>query len=198
LPLLKRELLKTMEPSLTAETIVTTLPDPSERITRAFQTIAETRMRDLPFLNKALSVEAVGFFVWNHMWLGVLIAPWTMNLIATPYDPRHWTHHKKGGTTPFSFPFGNYDFTLAHEPLMGAGLYGAYLMCSLFSPASQFVDHEAAHQTAREVLKTLFVVDPDHVDEFAPLNPPSLDERLKEPLSKRDFLRGRFLKKTTP
>ena len=46
--------------------------------------IQRERMADIPLLNPALEVQAVGFSVWEAYCLGVLITPWFMNLMLLP------------------------------------------------------------------------------------------------------------------
>jgi [NiFe] hydrogenase assembly HybE family chaperone len=172
-------------------TLPTILPDPSARLCAAFEGIAHTRMQGLPFLNPALRVEAVGFQPWKEFWLGVIVTPWMMNLMLLPRESEHWPTIERGDRLHYRFPAGDYDFIMAHDETLGE-----YMMCSLFSPMQQFGDHETAQQTAEFVLKALFEDDvPEAADEGTPR--PTLQEKLATPLSKRDFLRGRFLNKDT-
>lgn len=162
------------------------LSDPSDHLCSAFQTIEEKRMRGLPFLNASLRVEAVGFRPWNEFWLGVMLTPWAMNLFLTPRDQQKWPADKPGERRHYDFPAGAYDFIVAHDEYVGD-----YMMCSLFSPVQQFGDHETARLTAQYVLEALFKSDaPAKTGEQSP----TLQERMEAPLSKRDFLRGRFLR----
>ena len=46
-----------------------------ESLVEIYQRIAEERMQDMPFLNTALQVEAVGFRAWEEHQVGVLITP---------------------------------------------------------------------------------------------------------------------------
>ncbi|MDR2244526.1 MAG: [NiFe]-hydrogenase assembly chaperone HybE [Burkholderiales bacterium] len=165
------------------------LPDPSARLCAGFEQIGHTRMQGLPFLNPVLRVEAVGFQPWQEFWLGVIVTPWMMNLMLLPREPEHWPTIERGERLHYRFPAGDYDFIMAHDETLGE-----YMMCSLFSPMQQFGDHETARQTAAFVLKALFE---DEVPEASgeEKQRPTLREKLTEPLSKRDFLRGRFLNK---
>lgn len=161
-------------------------PDPSERLCLAFQIIGEKRMQGLPFLNAALRVEAVNFRPWEAFWLGVMLTPWAMNLFLTPRDSEKWPVAQPGERRHYDFPAGAYDFIVAHDEYVGD-----YMMCSLFSPVQQFGDHETARLTAQYALEALFKSDaPAKTGE----SPPTLQERMEAPLSKRDFLRGRFLR----
>ncbi|MDR2017122.1 MAG: [NiFe]-hydrogenase assembly chaperone HybE [Burkholderiales bacterium] len=165
----------------------TPLPDPSSRLCAVFERIAHTRMQGLPFLNPALRVEAVGFRFWQEFWLGVMVTPWAMNLMLLPREAERWPAVARGERRHYQFPAGSYDFIMAHDDTLGE-----YMMCSLFSPVQQFGDHETARLTAEYALKALFESDAPAVPgEETPK--PTLQEKLATPISKRDFLRGRFL-----
>ncbi|EQD58614.1 hydrogenase expression/formation protein HupJ, partial [mine drainage metagenome] len=45
------------------------------KLEEIFNRIAQTRMIDLPILNSAMRVEAVGFRLWEGHWVGVLVTP---------------------------------------------------------------------------------------------------------------------------
>jgi [NiFe] hydrogenase assembly HybE family chaperone len=117
-----------------------------------FVHIAATRMRDVPILNAALRVQALGFepVAAGSAGVGVLLTPWFMNLVWLPVDggpadatqPGHTRQRHVGGEV---FPFIG-----AHE----AG-FGHYEMCSLFSPMFDFADHDSARATAQAVLGEL-------------------------------------------
>ena len=44
-------------------------------------------MQGLGFVNPALRVEAVAFEPWDGHWLGVMVTPWSINLLLLPHDP---------------------------------------------------------------------------------------------------------------
>jgi [NiFe] hydrogenase assembly HybE family chaperone len=122
-----------------------------ERLVAEFRDINQGKMRDVPFRNKALTVEAVGFRPWNGHVLGILIAPWFMNLILLPGPDDDWSAHRTGAKEIFSFPSGAYSFT--H---MDMRLTGPFKGCSLFSPMGDFDGQEAAVAVARAALGALF------------------------------------------
>ncbi|MEO8676051.1 MAG: [NiFe]-hydrogenase assembly chaperone HybE [Casimicrobiaceae bacterium] len=170
------------------------LPDPSPRLEAAFRAVA-TRMTGLGFVNPALDVEAVGFAPWNGHWLGVLVTPWFMNLTLVPRDVSLWQPLAQGEKRSYAFPAGAYEF-------IGAGdeVAGDYQFCSLFSPVREFEDHATARFVAELAREALF--DPENADvpempvaNLAPSPGPlaRMEGQLAAPLSKRDFLRGRFL-----
>lgn len=169
-------------------------PDPSPRLDRAFEAIA-ARMAGLGFVNSALRVEAVDFRPWQGRWLGVMVTPWCVNLMLLPQSPEAWESLPQGKTARHRFPAGDYDFISAHDETIGQ-----YQMCSLFSPALEFADHATARLVAQLVLQALF--DPANAPDEA-LDPADIDvpgplartlAAADAPLSKREFLRGGFLR----
>ena len=182
------------------------LPDPSARLEAAFRAVHVERMQGLAFVNPAIDVEAIAFAPWRHYWLGVMLTPWSMNLLLAPRDASAWRPLPTGDKRRYTFPAGTYDFIGAREASIGE-----YLICSLFSPVLEFADHETARQTALLAREALF--DPANAE--AP-EPPAADstrasadtvatgttEPLAKPvaeleaslatrISRRDFLRVR-------
>lgn len=126
------------------------LADPGAGLRAAFARIAATRMADLPLLNPRLEVATVGFVPWDDAQVGVLVTPWSINLVAVAAAPdslrlavdtrRRWR-----------FPSGDYE-------LMGGAEAecGCFQFCSLFSPVQEFPDQATALATARATLAALF------------------------------------------
>jgi [NiFe] hydrogenase assembly HybE family chaperone len=176
------------------------LPDPSARLVEAFRAVA-VRMEGLNFVNPALEVSAVGFAPWAGHWLGVLVTPWFMNLTLAPRDPAVWQAVEQGKVRRYRFPAGDFDFIGAHDDAAGE-----YQLCSLFSPVLEFEDQVTARTVAQLARDALF----DTANAEAPQPPPAdvaralaprsdapgpiavMEANLDEPLSKRDFLRGRL------
>ena len=128
--------------------------NPSARLREVFSRIQAERMADVPLLNPALTVETVGFRLWQDSWMGVLITPWSMNLLAlagvTPFAPLG-AH----AVDSLTLPDGAVDFHGAFEPALGH-----YRQASLFSPMWQFAHQDAARATAEEVMNLLFPAAP--------------------------------------
>lgn len=118
--------------------------DPSARLGAAFAAIADARMRDLPFVNAALRVEAVGFAPWGDYWLGVMVTPWFMNLVLTPGTAQASVPGPRGSKRLHHFPAGAYEFIAGDDPAIGP-----HESCSLFSPMLEFEDHATACEVAR-------------------------------------------------
>jgi [NiFe] hydrogenase assembly HybE family chaperone len=160
-------------------------------------------MRGLAFVNAAIGVEAIGFAPWRHYWLGVMLTPWSMNLLLAPRDVGAWRRLPPGEKRRYTFPAGTFDFIAARDDAIGE-----YLICSLFSPVLEFADHATARQTALLAREALF--DPANAEtpEAAPrestprpagVDPvgvrgplAQLDAGLAAPASRRDFLRARM------
>jgi [NiFe] hydrogenase assembly HybE family chaperone len=143
----------------------------SEHIRRkleaAFNDILQNRMHDVPMLNPALSVQALGFIHYQQDWLGILITPWFMNLLLLPEPDSNWQTQQPGSKFSQTFPYGMYEFTVANDAQLGV-----YALCSLFSPMFQFEDQAAAVTAAKAALQGL------------------LTSPAPRTVSRRDLLRG--------
>lgn len=154
----------------------------------AFRAVERTRMQGLPMLHPGLQVEALGFAPLvcaqpepeaepqafdGRAALGILITPWFMNLILLPHDDAPAL--AVGCVRACVIGGARFEFIGAHEES-----FGAYAICSLFSPMFEFADHAAARATAEEVLKMLRAVPPS----------PEPEEVAALP-SRRAFLTGR-------
>ncbi len=165
----------------------------AQRVQQAFADLQATRMQDLPFLNPALRVEAVGFRVWEGRYLGILITPWFMNLLLLPQDPAQWRHVRYGDSIAYQLPAGVFEFISARESQIPD-----YQSCSLFSPMFEFGDQEGARATAIAALDALFAAETRAGAEgpgtsLAPLvEVDSAPAAARPRVSKRDFLRGRW------
>ena len=127
--------------------------DPSTLLETVFGRIAEERMAGLPIVNPALAVAAVGFRPWQDYWLGVLVTPWFMNLVARPTVP---DDAPELSLRPFELPSARYDFSAAREE--GIGLY---FSCPLISPMARFASQAEALAVAEAVLDHVFQVPPE-------------------------------------
>ncbi|ABN77257.1 [NiFe]-hydrogenase assembly chaperone HybE [Cereibacter sphaeroides] len=126
----------------------------AERVARLvadFEDVWHGKMRDVPLVNKALHVEAVGFRLHEGRPLGVLVAPWFMNLVLLPAEGEDWSTLAPGEKEIIAFPSGDYEFLHNVRP-MGGG----YKACSLFSPMNDFSSQLQAVEVARAVMAALF------------------------------------------
>ncbi len=117
----------------------------------AFRRIHATRMSGIPILNPALEVEAVGFRDWNGMRVGVLVSPWSINLVVLREPAAALPALRLDESRTWGFPSGRYEFMGGDEPECGPFDFG-----SLFSPALEFPDQAAARAVAESVMTQLF------------------------------------------
>ncbi|EEW24949.1 [NiFe]-hydrogenase assembly chaperone HybE [Rhodobacter ferrooxidans] len=115
-----------------------------------FKEVWHSKMRDVPLVNAALHVEAVGFQPHEGRLLGVLVAPWFMNLVLLPGE-EDWSGHPAGQKVQVDFPSGSYEFIHNAREMVGP-----YMACSLFSPMADFASQLQAVEVARAVMAALF------------------------------------------
>jgi len=128
---------------------------PQERVAAlvaAFER-AEDTMLGLPVHNDRLAVEAVGFRTWGEAMVGVMVTPWSMNLVSLPLSDAATPHGALGSSRALSFPSGTYSFVLGR--MEGVGLLES---CSLFSPMDEFDAQDVARATAEAAIGGLFDV----------------------------------------
>lgn len=126
--------------------------DRAAALVAEFREVHSAKMRDVPFSNKSISVEAIGFQIWNGHVLGVLVTPWMMSLVLMEGPDDNWGVLTTGETTLEQFPSGAYEFIHAWRE----GL-GSYKTCSLFSPMGEFASQLQATDTARAVMQHIFL-----------------------------------------
>ncbi len=144
------------------------------QLTDFFESVQSERMMDVPILNPALAIEAVGFrFVGKRpqdmthtaesadpvhdplgqyegaIGEGVLITPWFMSLIRLPARPIRFKH-STGTRRIRQFGYEAFEFIGNQDELPGY-----FESCALFSPMGDFADQCGARDTAMQVLKLL-------------------------------------------
>lgn len=107
-------------------------------------------MQDLPLVNTALQVEAVGFCAFDEHEIGVLITPWFMNLVLL-LGSDIGSRLKQGSKSTLRFPSGPVEFTTAQDEVLGP-----YLSAVLFRSVAEFPDQNTAREVALEVMRELF------------------------------------------
>jgi len=147
-------------------------PDDELALEIAFSRIHATRMADLPFLNPALRVEAVGFRDWSGLRLGALVTPWSINLMLLPGPATALPPVRTGEEKLYAFPAGVYGFHGHDDPLTGP-----YQQCSLFSPVEEFSTHDDAVAAARAALEGLVAPQPEPGDGAVVAPPPRMSRR---------------------
>lgn len=131
--------------------LVVMLAERPKQLAQAFRNIFNTKMRDVPFCNRSLSVEAIGFRIWEGRIIGVLLTPWFMNLVILPGVDEDWSQFRVSEKRVFSFPSGQYEFLYnSRLPV------GDYFACSLFSAMGEFSSHLQAADVALAAIMGLF------------------------------------------
>ncbi len=155
-------------------------PSPAAALEAAFHRILCEQMQDMPIVNPALAVEAVGFRPWREHWLGVLVTPWFMNLVLMPRVAARWQAMAERQTRQHVFPAGVFEFIGARDEALGD-----FQACSLFSPMFDFADQATARATAQAALDALFDARTREAQAAAAEPAPA-----RRGLSKRAFLLG--------
>lgn len=126
----------------------------ASRLEATFERVHRERMHDVPILNRALAVTAVGTRAVEAGWLSALVTPWFINLMLLPRTAGHLQDYsalRPGSTVVHGFPAGSFEFIVGEEDDLGR-----YQMCSLFSPVLEFESHGAALITAESAITVLF------------------------------------------
>lgn len=188
---------------------------------KIYQRIQDERMAAMPIINLNLSVKAINFRLWNDYFFGVLLTPWFMNLMLIPEQQEHYQNRTIGEKKSFQFPSGNYEFIINQENDLGYYL-SCSLFSPMFAFADQQTAVQTAEQVMIELMdeknieqitmrekeiKQIWLEKPDEAvdsseSELARPAPvkskaavkASLKERMENPISRRDLLRGSFLK----
>jgi [NiFe] hydrogenase assembly HybE family chaperone len=126
-----------------------------------FQRI-DAGMRDMPFYNEKIAIEAIGFRPFGKGdLLGVVLTPWFMNVIMLPIEPVRMDMAKIGSVVSVELPAGKRTFAVGGDETIG--LYKAH---SLHSPVLNFTLPGQAQAEARRML-ALLMTPPDVTAETA-------------------------------
>lgn len=154
----------------------------------AFVRIAGTRMAGLPLNNPALRVQAVGFrAIDEHHQVGILVTPWALNLVVVGDRSSIDLRLAPDCRHSRDFPSGSYEFMGGEEAECGP-----YQFCSLFSPAFEFGDQDAALAMAEEIMHKLLLGAAAEADEERELARLAGRSAMQCKTSRRGFLRGVF------
>lgn len=165
------------------------------RVERHFHQITQDRMRAMPGANPALQVEGVGFHYTEQPvgLLGILITPWSMSLLHDPDGPVAAI----GQPVTRCLPAGEIEFTGAHAEELGA-----YESCSVVASMGHLPEQAVARVLARETLAQF--LKPVAAAPAASTEPAlftqgqgplaAIQRNQQQPLDRRGFLRGVFLK----
>jgi [NiFe] hydrogenase assembly HybE family chaperone len=137
---------------------------------RRYRAIAEGPMADLPVINPALAVAAVGFVGLEGRAVGIVTTPWFMNVMVTALPGFELSPARIGDPVLHSLPSGDYECVVG--TLDG---FGRIDSVSLFSPMFDFADQETALAAAEAAIAEILTA-PE--PEPAPVaDAPALDRR---------------------
>jgi [NiFe] hydrogenase assembly HybE family chaperone len=153
--------------------------DPTAFLEAHYRHVWQTRMHDLPFVNAALGVEAIGFARYQGDWLGVVITPWFLNLLLVSGGGLLWGDIPAGERRYLSLPCGTLQFIADDDPDIGP-----YQYCPLIAPVSDLADMAQARLIATDALNTVFLPPAPPAE---PESPPVAEE--KPAVSRRGFFR---------
>ena len=194
----------------------------NDQLEMTFTHIQIERMKDVPIINAKLSVKAIDFQNWENYYLGILITPWFMNLLLLPSDNTTVSDDEFtiGQEIPHIFPSGRYTFVAAYEEAIGSyqscslfspmfefenqeavELTAKAALIALFDGDNEDIASQHPAQKIEKIWngeavdttqKTAF--DDIQIDELkASLDETkSLEEKLQEPISRRQFLQGKI------
>lgn len=151
--------------------------DPAEAVEAAYFRIQHERMADVPILNLALRVEAIGFQRWQGHWLGIVVTPWCMSVLLVPGGTERWVSTGENKRRFVNFPAGDFAFLGSDEQELGE-----FQSCSLFSPMDRFTTQAEASMTARASM--IGILSPPPAVAAAPKDEKAAD---KPSLSRRRF-----------
>ncbi len=189
----------------------------SQKFEACFNRILSDNMQGMPILNGALSVQILGTQEWAGRAMGVAITPWLMSLVLLPSSDDDWSELELGAKVTHAFPSRDLEFLV--NQLDGLGFCQTY---AIHSPMGKFAEQKAAVDAAEIFLMDLMVHSErvsDSLDEqrmqryldgedmaqiragedagkerLAVLEAESLEEKMDKPVSRRELLRGVFLK----
>lgn len=160
--------------------------DPTPLVEAHFRTVWAASMHDMPFVNPALAVEAVGFQRFAGDWLGVVITPWFINLFLLPGGGSLWQDLPTGEHRLLALPAGAMEF-IADHPGAAQGL-AACQYCPLLAPVQQVADQDLARQIAQAALAAVF--SPPPAEALPPVVAAAPDSSPPPSAGRRAFLRG--------
>ncbi len=159
----------------------------ARKLEAVFSRIERERMHDIPILNPALRVAAVGMRAFGEVWACTLVTPWFINVMLLPKTPElaeAWRRAEVTSKVRHDFPAGAFEFICGGEEELGP-----YRMCSLFSPVLQFENQEAALGAAEAAIAALFDASLDQAPEPEASSAPPKKETAE--VSRRTLFLGR-------
>lgn len=155
--------------------------DPTAFLEDHYRQVWQTRMHDLPFVNAALAVEAIGFVRHDGDWLGVVVTPWFINLFLLSGGGQLWGDIPAGERRYLNLPCGTLQFIADDDPDLGP-----YQYCPLIAPVDHVPDMATARKAAVDAMQAVVSAPPA----VAPVpEVPAAEAPPAAPVSRRGFFR---------
>lgn len=133
--------------------------------------------------NPALQIDVLGVRRWRGNWLAVVVTPHAAQLVILPGYGEVAEPMQDSGTATWYFPAGGVNFSV--RQLQDVGLCH---VAAVLDSVAHFDSHDAAARAALGMLERL--LDPSAAP---PTDAPAQDASTPAgPVSRRDFIRGRF------
>lgn len=127
--------------------------DPSTALARHFSQVLAKQRGELPLINPALEVAAVGFVRHQGDWLGVVITPWFLDLFLLSGSGQIWGDIPTGERRYVDLPCGTLHFIAEDDPDLGP-----YQHFPLITPIIGVPDMASAVQIAQDAMRTVLVL----------------------------------------
>lgn len=147
----------------------------SASLEQRFGDIGQRHFADMPVYHDALQVCALGFQEYQGYWMGILITPWFMNLMAFPANKKSAetiSPMQVGSKCTIALPASQFEFIKAVDDVLGD-----YLSCSLLSPVFELSSMDIAMETAELALLDM-------------MTQPQAEQVEVQTMSRRDFFRS--------
>lgn len=156
----------------------------TSKLIDVFTSIGEKSMHDMPLYNHAIGYHATEFEVFNEYWIGLLVTPWFLNLMAFPAKTstqKHIEQQMVGEKCHIALPSGRFEFIKGYNDELES-----YFSCSLLSPVFELNSKEHAVETLNLALSEIMT--PIEPDEHQVVNSSQVLE--EQAVSRRDFITG--------
>ena len=161
------------------------MTDAVTQLVERFKTIGDERMKDLPFYNHAMEVEAIGFSETDKHHIGVLITPWFINFMML-FKQQPEKKASLGERVQHELPSGEHSFMVGEDDELGR-----YDFISLISPTLKIKTQQEARAKAVTELEK-YMSPPDENGKMVDVQAVQFVSREEPPMNRRAFLRGEY------
>ncbi|MBW7983675.1 hydrogenase-2 assembly chaperone [Enterobacillus tribolii] len=147
--------------------------DPSTQLIAVYQSIADEKMRELPFFHPSMPVHAA-LKLFEGQWVGCVLTPWMLSVVVLPGPDQCWPVREVGERLALKMPRGDMTFIIGELPEVGQ-----LLSCSLMSPLDTALSAEQGMALVDDCLTMLFSLPVDQAGSRPPVSRRELFSRLR-------------------